>query len=273
MSYSKSILVCGGDKRQKYMYRYMKDNGLNVNSFGLYKDDINEIDDVKKYDVVIFPVPMTKDGIYLNSGFEIKIDDILNMTDKGQIILGGMCDREGIIDYFKEDVLQVYNALPTAEGALQVAMENTDITLNQSNCAVFGYGRIGKILSSLLKKLGAKVTVYARNPKDIAFATAFGYEALNINYPEKTEKFDVIFNTVPMQILDSGILNKTKEDVLLIELASKPYGIDIDAAEKLNRKVVIASGLPGKVAPKTAGKILCDVIMDMLIKMENDKTC
>ena len=38
----------------------------------------------------------------------------------------------------------------------------------------------------------------------------------------------------------------------------------MEAAEKIGRRVIIASGLPGKVAPKTAGKILCDVILDIL---------
>ncbi len=268
MSYCKRILICGGDKRQKYMYRYMKDKGLDVSTFGLYEGDINERENIKKYDVVILPVPVSKDGEYLNCGVKIKLDDIFELLDEGQIVLGGVCNREGVIDYYKEETFQMQNALPTAEGALQIAMENTDITINQSQCAVLGFGRIGKVLAFMLKSLGANVTVYARNPKDISMAKVFGFKAENINYLYDIEKSDIIFNTVPNIVLGSDILGKLKEDVLLTELASKPYGIEMESAQRLGKKVVIASGLPGKVAPKTAGKILCDVIMDILVRME-----
>lgn len=268
MSYYKSILICGGDKRQKYMYRYMVEKGLNVSTFALDENEGNVIDDIKKYDVLILPVPVTKDGVHLNASYEVKLNDILSVLDKSQIVLGGLYDGMGIIDYYKDESFQMQNAVPTAEGAMQVAMENTDITINQSNCAVLGYGRIGKIMAKMLKNLGAKVTVCARNPKDIALAKVFGLETMNINHLENMRDFDIIFNTVPKTVVDSVVLGKTKKDVLLIELASKPYGIDIEAAEKLGKNVIIASGLPGKVAPKTAGKILCDVIMDILSATE-----
>lgn len=268
MSYYKSILICGGDQRQKYMYKYMVDKGLNVSTFALCESDVNEIEDIKKYDVVVLPVPVTKDGVHINASFEIKIDDIFNALDEGQIVLGGMYNGNSVIDYYSEESFQIQNAVPTAEGALQVAMENTDITVNGSECAVLGYGRIGKILASMLKSLGANVTVCARNLKDIYMAKVLGFETMNITHLDMVSGFDIIFNTVPMTVADSAVLGKIKDDALIIELASKPYGIDMEAAEKLGKRVILASGLPGKVAPKTAGKILCDVIMDILIRME-----
>ena len=174
-----------------------------------------------------------------------------------------------MIDYYLDENFQMQNAVATAEGALQVAMENTDITINRSECVVLGYGRIAKLLSAMLKNMGARVTVCARNPKDLSMAKAFGFETMHINKLENMGRFDVVFNTVPQNIINEKLVGTTKKEVLLIELASKPYGIDVEAAEKLNRKIIVASGLPGKVAPKTAGVILCDVILDILGGMEN----
>lgn len=268
VSYYKSILICGGDKRQEYMYRYMLDKGLNVSTFALGEDSKITIDDIKKYDVVIFPVPVTRDGEYLNASSKVKLADIMGQLDENQIVLGGMCNGYDMIDYYKDESFQMQNAVPTAEGAIQLAMENTDFTINGSCCAVLGYGRIGKVMAAMLKSLGAKVTVCARNPKDISLARAFGFETMHINHLENMGMFDIIFNTVPKTVMDSTVLGSTKSNVLLIELASKPYGIDMEATQKLGKKVIIASGLPGKVAPKTAGKILCDVIMDILIGLE-----
>ena len=267
MMYYKSILICGGDKRQRYMYEYMKEKGLGVSSFGLFHNDIQDIDEIKKYDVVILPIPVTKDGVYLKCERIVLLQDVFDILSESQIILGGMYD--GIYDYGKVERFQMKNALPTAEGALSVAVENTDITINDSCCCIFGYGRIGKILANMLKNMGASVTVYARNIKDLSLAETMGFETKNTNIVEDLGKFDIIFNTVPKPILDGRVLSTAKKDALFIELASKPYGIDMEAAEKLGRKVIVASGLPGKVAPKTAGKILFDVIMDILGGIED----
>lgn len=264
---NKSIVICGGDKRQKYMYEYMKEKGLNVNTFAIEAEE--DVYMLKKYDVVILPVPVTKDGIHLNGKYNIRMDDILSVLCGGQIVLGGVCGSLDMIDYYLDEDFQTQNAIPTAEGALQVAMENTDVTINGSECAILGYGRIAKILASMLKNMGANVTVCARNPKDLSMAKAFGFETVHINRLCNMGRFDIIFNTVPKIVVDGNALENTKRDVLIVELASKPYGIDLQAAEELDRKVIVASGLPGKVAPKTAGKILCDVILDILGGMEN----
>ncbi len=268
MSCYKSILICGGDQRQKYMYKYMVEKDLRVRTFALGENDINEIGDIKKFDVIILPVPVTKDGVHLNCEGSIMLSDILELFDESQIVLGGMYKGGHIIDYFVDESFQMQNAVPTAEGALQVAMENTDITINSSSCAVLGYGRIAKVLANMLKCLGADVTVCARNPRDIALAGVFGFKTESINHINNAGDFDIIFNTVPKTVADIELLGKLKDSAILIELASKPYGIDMEAAERLGKRVILASGLPGKVAPKTAGKILCDVIMDILVGME-----
>ena len=272
MSYYKSILICGGDQRQKYMYRYFVEKGLEAGTFALDCDNNIAMEDFKKFDVVVLPVPVSRDGVYLNvplADFKVKTEDVLAALDKGQIVLGGMCGGTDIIDYYENESFQMQNAVPTAEGALQIAMENTDITVNKAYCAILGYGRIAKILASMLKNMGACVAVYARNPKDVALAKAFGFESFNITEIERNaDKYDIFFNTVPKVIVDSDVLNKVKNSAVLIELASKPYGIDTEAAKKFGKKVIIASGLPGKVAPKTAGRILGDVIMDILMGME-----
>lgn len=274
MSYYKKILICGGDKRQKYMYEIMKDKGLEVSTFGLGDESVVTLSDLNKFDVIILPVPVSKDGVNLNAplvNYQVKLEDIFSGIDKSQTVLGGVCDKFGdnLIDYYKSEDFQMKNAVPTAEGALQIAMENTDITINKSHCAVLGFGRIGKIMAAMLKRMGAFVTVCARNPKDIMLAQVFGFDTVNIDEVFfKADNFDIIFNTVPKTVIDVNVLEKIKDSALIIELASKPYGIDMEAAEKLGKNVIVASALPGKVAPRTAGKILCDVIMNILIGLE-----
>jgi dipicolinate synthase subunit A len=51
---------------------------------------------------------------------------------------------------------------------------------------------------------------------------------------------------------------------LIIDLASKPGGTDFRYAEKRGIKALLAPGLPGIVAPKTAGQIVANVMAQLL---------
>ncbi len=157
------------------------------------------------------------------------------------------------------------NALPTAEGALQLAMESTDRTILGSRCLVIGYGRIGRLLADRLLALGAEVTVSARKYGDLAWIDAWGCRSVRTNaLAEQLDRFDVIFNTAPALILDGARLRETREDCVIIELASAPGGVDLEEARRLGRQVIQAPGLPGKVAPRSAAAAVRDSIYHIL---------
>ncbi len=143
-------------------------------------------------------------------------------------------------------------------------MEKSLITLHNSNCLVMGFGRIGKILSKMLAGFGAKVYCEARKDSDIAWIRSYGYTPINLeNLDESLNKFDFIFNTIPYLILDEKRLKTVDKQCLLIDLASKPGGIDFEKAKEMGLQTEWALALPGKVAPKTAAKYLYDVIINI----------
>lgn len=157
------------------------------------------------------------------------------------------------------------NAPPTAEGALQIAMEQTPHTLQGASCLVIGYGRIGKVLAHKLRALDAQVTVCARNEKDLAMIAAMGYSYDTTGvYRLPLEHYDVIFNTVPVSVFTGAQLAATRPDVLLIDLSSSPGGIDQGLCRALSRKAITGWLLPGRVAPATAGRIICDTVLSQL---------
>ncbi|MFI3226243.1 MAG: hypothetical protein R3Y09_02425 [Clostridia bacterium] len=158
-------------------------------------------------------------------------------------------------------------AIPTAEGAIQIAMENMPTTIAWSKSLVIGNGRIGKVLSKKLLFLGSKVTVSARKRSD--FADVFSNNIESVDFCEIQEfDYDVIFNTVPKCVLTKEILMKIPDDTLIIDLASSPGGVDFECAEVRSKKVIWALSLPGKVAPKTASKFLFSAIIDILSEVE-----
>ena len=71
-------------------------------------------------------------------------------------------------------------------------------------------------------------------------------------------------NTVPHRVLGVEELADLKEGCLVIDLASKPGGVDLEAARQLGVRVIWALSLPGKVAPVTAGAAIRNTVYNLM---------
>ena len=288
MSDVDTFAIIGGDNRQIAMAESILLDGYNVCTVGFenikLKNEIIKVnlkDAVKMSNYIILPIPTTTSDGYLNaphSASQIAVDDafakimfnkkIFCARSKDLIAASPIFGNMQLYDYSKREEFAVNNAIPTAEGAIQVAMQEYAGTINSSRCLVAGFGRIGKILSKMLAGLGAKVTASARKPKDIAWINLLGYSAI-LTYSLAASKadlagFDIIFNTIPSLIFDSTVLSKLSKNTIIIDLASLPGGVDFDAARKLKIKAVQALALPGKVAPKSDGEIIKNTVYNMI---------
>ena len=155
--------------------------------------------------------------------------------------------------------------MPTVEGGIQIAMEERPITLHGARALVVGYGRLGRLMAHRLGALGAKVSVSARKWADLAWAEAYGYGVEQTDHLEGWLcGYDLIVNTVPARVLGEERLAELKSGCLIIDLASKPGGVDLEAARQLGVKVIWALSLPGKAAPVTAGKAIMNTIYNIL---------
>ena len=169
------------------------------------------------------------------------------------------------IDLLKREEFAVLNAIATAEGTVQIAMEESQRTVHGSKVLIMGFGRIGKILAKMLDGVGAKVFCEARKDEDMAWIKAYGFESVHLNeLNENLGKFDIIINTIPFQILNAERLELVKKDVVLIDLASNPGGVDRKVAKEKNLKLIWALSLPGKVAPLTSAEFIKEVLYHVL---------
>jgi dipicolinate synthase subunit A len=261
----KKITIIGGDNRLKILKNSLLDDGYSVDTLGLYENDSA---DISSSQVVVFPVPTTKDGETVFTPLtnqKIELSKIAETLAKDQLILS--CnynfENKNSVDYGSFDSYALLNAIPTAEGAIKIAIENTPFTLWQSKVLVIGYGRVGKILSNRLAALGCHVTVSARKPADHALIDSFGYTSLNTNNLNLIPlEYDIIFNTVDVKVLDDITLKNAKTE-LLIDLSTFG-GFSFEAAKEYGIKAIKAPGLPGKVAPKTAAEILCKTVTHII---------
>ncbi len=277
------IAYIGGDIRMPESAYYARNKGHKISLLGFDKyeycprcfDIENDLSKaLKNADAVILGIPASFDGktIYAPySSKEIKISELLSKISEKTIIFGGKTDclniynNFKIIDYLSLEEFTLKNAKITAEGAIYTAMSEIPHTINGSECLVMGYGRIGKFLADLLFDMGAKVTCSARKTTDIALAKCNGLGVVNTyDLKNSVAKYDLIFNTIPKKILSEDILSNVRENSLIVDLASKPGGVDFESAKKLGLKVVWATSLPGKLFPQSSGKIITDTVFDIL---------
>ncbi|MFI3207454.1 MAG: dipicolinate synthase subunit DpsA [Clostridia bacterium] len=276
-----SFGIIGGDKRQLYLAKSIKKDGFNVyicgfelscDTAGLEEVSLNGI--FEKCENIILPLPCTRDYKTIFSPYsdnEFVVDDNFISLLLNKNIYGGYMElltknnelwkNINLEDYYKKEELAIYNAIPTAEGAIALAIENHDGILNSSNCLVTGFGRIGKALTKILIGMGANVDVASRKNEDFAMTKLVGARA--IKYKNIEKKYDIIFNTVPVEVVGKDILNFQNNETIIIELASLPGGIDRKTALLKGIKIIDAQSLPGKVAPMASAEFIKETIFNI----------
>ncbi|GMA48978.1 dipicolinate synthase subunit A [Alicyclobacillus contaminans] len=170
-----------------------------------------------------------------------------------------------LVKLMELDEVAILNSIPTAEGAIALAMEHTDITIHGARTLVLGFGRCGITLARTLGALGAQVRVAARQPADLARIREMGMTPVPLQrLASEVGDVDMVFNTVPALILTASVLSRMSKDCVIIDIASKPGGTDFRYAERRGMTALLAPSLPGLVAPKTAGRIIADSITRIL---------
>lgn len=282
------LTVLGGDQRSSKLANMLYNDNHVVKVFGFDKENIKLLEVCENLDLAIIgakyiigPVPCSKDNIYLNTPLysgKIKLEDIFQTMNSEQIFIAGKITNEikeiansykiKTIDLLQREEMAVLNAIPSAEGAIQIAMGETDITLHGSNVIILGFGRIGKILAKMLQGIGANVYVEARKYSDLAWIKSYGYIPVDLNkLGDYLKGMDIVFNTVPSMLLNEGLLLKLNRESIVIDIASSPGGVDMEKAKELGIKVIWALGLPGKVAATTSGSIIKNTIYNVMEEM------
>ena len=284
---SRTFAIVGGDQRQAYLANELAKDGYKVYALLCEENDLYDYRIIKtnniksaleNSNVVIFPLPVTDGDNYINAPFS-KIEEcssnILTYINSGTSVFGGKVSKEfkeeckknniDIVDYLEREEFGILNGIPTAEGAIEIALKEKATTIWKSKCLISGFGKIAWPLSKTLASMGADVEILTHSNKSSSLASACGYKTITSSeLKEHISKYDIVFNTAPSIIFTSDVLKNAHRECLFIDLASKPGGIDFECAKFEGLQVIWALSLPGKTAPLTAGSIVKSTIINVL---------
>ncbi|MFC4077886.1 dipicolinate synthase subunit DpsA [Salinithrix halophila] len=284
----KHVAFIGGDARQLEVIKSCTDLNAKVSLIGFdnlqspfsgasHRELTPEL--FKTVDMLILPILGTDEEGHIDSIFTTKTlvltEADINALPSHAVVYAGiaksylknLCATHSIrlVELLKRDDVAIYNSIPTVEGALMMAIQNTNITIHGSTTLVLGLGRVGMTLCRTLHALGARVKVGVRQPDQVARSVEMGllpFEMVNLR--EEVKDVDLLFNTVPALVVTDQVLKAMPYSAVIIDLASKPGGVDFSFAKKRGIKAMLAPSLPGIVASKTAGRILAQTMTRLL---------
>lgn len=280
MEKRKKILIVGGDMRQIFCAGRLAEE-FDIYTIGIDKNRFPDNIDLPaatpemtgQFDYAVLPVtPPDERGNISASLFSgtLPVALILPLLSKNAVVFTGMNSPRleslffghRIEAYMEREELSLKNAVPTAEGAVMIALEELPVTLNGLPVLIVGMGRIGTALALILKGFGADITAAVRSSESAARSRILGVPAI---YTKNiTGNYGLVFNTAPNLVFDNELLKKFPDDTLFIDLASRPGGFDFEEAAVLGKKVLWALGIPGKTAPVTAGIAVAETISEII---------
>ncbi|WP_235070636.1 dipicolinate synthase [Turicibacter sp. TJ11] len=268
------ILLINNDKRMNYLSEYIRDGGLDLVQY--HRDSVSfDFHILKETHYFILPFGgISESGQIANTHLRLTEEVLLSLPEDCVILTPIRYPKlmelltkvprkcEVIFDY---DEVAIYNSIPTAEGVIYNIIKNTDITIHQAEILVIGSGRTSLTIARDLKALGAYVSVTFRKKRDEARLFEMGLQPIHVDLMvEDLQHYDVIVNTVPALVLDEKALDHVNKNCYIMDVSSKPGGVDFDYAKQLGIQAELAGALPSIVAPKTAAYYLFRFVRDYI---------
>ena len=264
------VCVVGGDDRLRLMAELMQKAGYETDTWGQGGDDTPKA--LTRAQAVVLPFPRAgRDGFVPapRGKRPIPVYEVASLIGEGVFVMAGMlddtlADTAGKKEWrlllpIGDDAFEAQNAMPSAEGAIYAAMQKANYTICGSTCLIIGPGRIGRELARMLIGIGAKVFMAARREEGLKTASDVGAIPVPMDaLPVAAREADILFNTAPAMVAGESVMAALPAHALAIDLASSPYGIDLEAAQRHGITAWREGGIPGKYSPLTAARLLLD---------------
>lgn len=271
------------DMRQVYLADILNKNGhdvrcLDIRGDGILKEQLLKLEDfLADAKMLILPIPaekLTEQELFM---------EVLRKKIKSETLILGGCfsekfvewlEERGIayLDFMKDETVVEENAVATAEGAIADVILHSPYNIDESKIIVSGYGKCGRAIAERLQALGARVTVLARKRESRKAAKKEGFYAADFAFgPEEAMGANVLINTVPAPVITELLIRELPKNAYLLDIASKPGGIDFESAKEHGIRAELLLGIPGKYAPLESAYILSRAIERFSSRKSNVK--
>lgn len=259
----KIIYVLGNDSRYVYVKSILKEKGFSL---------LENISSENLPNVIILPMQGLHEDVSIN---EVTIDDSFFKIHKNAIFVSGtntnyLLNKQEKFG-FKQIVLNNMpqftnvNSIATAEGVLALILKNKKKLLSELTVMILGYGKSSRAIADLLTRNKVKNIIVARS--EISRVEAYTMSKYVTSFNELTDYLkttDIIVNTVPSLVVTKEIMQKCNKDIYIIDIASKPGGVDYEAANNLGLNAYLAPGLPSIYAPYSSALALVNTLIKEL---------
>jgi dipicolinate synthase subunit A len=289
------VAFIGGDARQIEVIKKCSEldatislvgfNQLQSEFTGASKETLT-VDLLEDVDALILPIVGTGDdgaveSIFSDQTILLKEEHIQKLPSHSVIYTGianeylknlASSSTIKLVQLLDRDDVAIYNSIPTVEGSIMMAIQNTDITIHGSNVVILGLGRVGMSLAHTMHALGAHVRVGARKPEHLARIYEMGLVPFHLDdLKSHVDDCDMLFNTIPVPLVTAQVIAYMPYHSFILDLASKPGGVDFRFADRRGIKAILAPGLPGIVAPKSAGRIIANVVTQLIMEQKGNQ--
>ncbi len=266
----KRLVLVGGDDRAKAVAALPEAGRMWIKTLGLEQNE-NDSCCIENTDALLFPYPYSVKNGYVPSpkGEKINPKDVLLKARSGiTLLLGkGMEDilhdeavaaKSFKVKHYADDSGFIHaNSEISAEAAVFETMKRLDKTLDGSTIAVTGYGIFARGIAKRLMKLGAAVWIAARREEQRLLAASDGAHPLSLEELHFiTPSTDALINTVPAHVLYERALMLLKKGAPVLDMASAPYGADMNDIDRYRLWYELLPALPASYAPVSAARAL-----------------
>lgn len=257
------LLCFGGDERMRGALETARAAGWEARHIR----DEEDVQEELYADAVMLPWPRSFENGRLVGGGLTREQTLALLPPCRALLAGSGVAAEDVpgaarlVEPGRDEAFLLTNAKLTAEGAVAAAVRRTGRALLGRTCVVTGFGRIAQALTARLCAMEAFVIVCARSEAQMRLAHDMGAHPVPMAAASSAcAQADVVFGTVPARVLGEAALSALPCGAWVIELASPPYGLDVEWARQVGIQVAVESGLPGRYAPVDAGAALYDAL-------------
>ncbi len=234
-------------------------------------------------DVLILPIPITRDGVHLSDNGNEKepcsLESLASALPPASLLVGygekpPIFANHPYADLTKDFSFVCGNAELTAEGGMALLLEGVRATggfsLSESLCVILGYGRIARGMAKRLDAFGANILIGARKKEARHEAEVAGYRTYDIedaSFFENRGKYlfsklpHILINTVPAS---SPILGAKNMPMLTLSLELSGTAVARDACRELGCPLLDGRAMPLRYTPRAAGALLSKAIVRII---------